>query len=153
MRVLVVEDEPKLAASLGEGLREAEYMVDLAANGEEALAYASTSNYDAIVLDILLPRVNGLEVCRRVRAGGSLTPILMLTARDTLDDKVAGLDHGADDYLTKPFELSGAPGTATCTPAPQRIAARRSAPRGRSDARSGLPRGSPLRAPDRPDQT
>jgi DNA-binding response OmpR family regulator len=106
MRVLVVEDEPKLAASLGEGLREAEYMVDLAANGEEALAYASTSNYDAIVLDILLPRVNGLEVCRRVRAGGSLTPILMLTARDTLDDKVAGLDHGADDYLTKPFELA-----------------------------------------------
>src|SRR6266496_2338967 len=106
MRILVVEDEPKLAASLDEGLREAEYTVDVAADGEEALGYASTSTYDAIVLDIQLPRVDGLEVCRRVRAGGSLTPILLLTARDTLDDKVAGLDRGADDYLTKPFELA-----------------------------------------------
>jgi two-component system response regulator MprA len=106
MRVLVVEDEPKLAASLDEGLRDADYTVDVAVDGEEALDYTSTSTYDAIVLDILLPRVDGLEVCRRVRARGSQTPILMLTARDTLHDKVAGLDRGADDYLTKPFELA-----------------------------------------------
>jgi two-component system response regulator MprA len=106
MRVLIVEDEPKLAASLDEGLREADYIVDVAADGEEALHFTRTSTYDAIVLDILLPRVGGLEVCRQVRSSGSLTPILMLTARDTLDDKVAGLDRGADDYLTKPFELA-----------------------------------------------
>jgi DNA-binding response OmpR family regulator len=106
MRILVVEDEPKLAASLDEGLREAEYTVDVATDGEEALGYTSTTAYDAIVLDIQLPRVDGLEVCRRVRAGGSVTPILLLTARDALDDKVSGLDRGADDYLTKPFELA-----------------------------------------------
>jgi two-component system response regulator MprA len=106
MRILVVEDEPKLAASLDEGLHEAEYIVDIASDGEEALHFTSTSTYDAIVLDIQLPRVNGLEVCRQVRHRGSQTPILLLTARDTLADKVAGLDHGADDYLTKPFELA-----------------------------------------------
>jgi two-component system response regulator MprA len=106
MRILVVEDEPKLAAALDEGLREAHYTVDVAADGEEALDFTRTSAYDAMVLDIQLPRIDGLEVCRRVRAQGSLTPILLLTARDTLDDKVAGLDRGADDYLTKPFELA-----------------------------------------------
>jgi DNA-binding response OmpR family regulator len=106
MRALVVEDEPKLAAAIGEGLREAEYTVDVAADGEEALLYAGTSSYDVIVLDVLLPRIDGLEVCRRLRADGSQTPILLLTARDTLGDKVAGLDQGADDYLTKPFELA-----------------------------------------------
>jgi DNA-binding response OmpR family regulator len=106
MRTLVVEDEPKLAFALCEGLREAEYIVDVAVDGEEALLYAGTSSYDAIVLDVLLPRIDGLEVCRRLRAGGSQTPILLLTARDTVGDKVAGLDRGADDYLTKPFELA-----------------------------------------------
>jgi two-component system, OmpR family, response regulator MprA len=106
MRVLVVEDEPKLAASLDESLREADYTVDVASDGEEALDFTRTSTYDAIVLDIQLPRVDGLEVCRRVRAHGSVTPILLLTARDTVEDKVAGLDRGADDYLTKPFELA-----------------------------------------------
>jgi two-component system response regulator MprA len=106
MRILVVEDEPKLAAALDEGLREAQYTVDVAADGEEALDFARTSTYDAMVLDIQLPSIGGLEVCRRVRAQGSLTPILLLTARDTPDDKVAGLDRGADDYLTKPFELA-----------------------------------------------
>src|SRR5690349_21193877 len=106
MRILVVEDEPKLAASLDEGLREADYIVDVAADGEQALHFTGTSTYDAMILDIQLPRVNGLEVCRQVRARGSQTPILLLTARDTLDDKVAGLDRGADDYLTKPFEFA-----------------------------------------------
>jgi DNA-binding response OmpR family regulator len=106
MRALVVEDEPKLASALCEGLREAEYIVDVAADGEEALLYAATASYDAIVLDVLLPRIDGLEVCRRLRAGGAQTPILLLTARDTVGDKVAGLDQGADDYLTKPFELA-----------------------------------------------
>jgi len=106
MRVLIVEDEPKLAASLDEGLREADYTVDVASDGEEALDFTRTSTYDAIVLDIQLPRVDGLEVCRRVRAHGSATPILLLTARDTVEDKVAGLDRGADDYLTNPFELA-----------------------------------------------
>jgi len=106
MRILVVEDEPKLAAALDEGLREAQYTVDVAADGEEALDFVRTSTYDAMVLDIQLPRMDGLEVCRRVRQHGSLTPILLLTARDTLEDKVAGLDRGADDYLTKPFELA-----------------------------------------------
>ena len=106
MRVLVVEDEPKLAASLDECLREADYTVDVAFDGEEALDFTRTSTYDAIVLDIQLPRLDGLEVCRRVRAHGSVTPILLLTARDTVEDKVAGLDRGADDYLTKPFELA-----------------------------------------------
>ena len=104
-RVLVVEDEPKLLASLAAGLGEAGYRVDAAADGEEALAYTSTVRYDAIVLDVLLPGSDGLEVCRRLRAGGDRTPILLLTALDALEDKVAGLDVGADDYLTKPFAL------------------------------------------------
>jgi DNA-binding response OmpR family regulator len=104
-RVLVVEDELKLGSALETGLREAQYTVDLALDGEEALNFAQTVAYDVIVLDILLPRVDGLEVCRRLRAAGTRTPILLLTARDALQDKVAGLDSGADDYLTKPFAL------------------------------------------------
>jgi DNA-binding response OmpR family regulator len=105
VRILVVEDERKLAASLGEGLRDAHYTVDVATDGHEALDYVRTSTYDALILDIQLPGVDGLDVCRWVRARGDATPILMLTARDTLADKVAGLDRGADDYLTKPFAL------------------------------------------------
>jgi two-component system, OmpR family, response regulator len=102
-RLLVVEDELKLGSALEEGLREAQYTVDLALDGEEALDFARTATYDAIVLDVLLPKIDGLEVCRRLRANGVATPILLLTARDSLDDKVIGLDSGADDYLTKPF--------------------------------------------------
>src|SRR4051794_7161134 len=102
-RILVVEDELKLGASLEEGLGEAKYAVDWALDGEDALEYARTSTYDAVVLDVLLPKLDGLEVCRRLRAGGVLSPILMLTARDALEHRVAGLDSGADDYLTKPF--------------------------------------------------
>ena len=105
MRVLVVEDEPRLASSLEQGLREHGYAVDKALNGVDALAFTSTSQYDTIVLDVQLPGVDGLSVCRRLRSTGSLTPILLLTARDTTADKVAGLDSGADDYLTKPFDF------------------------------------------------
>ena len=104
-RVLVVEDELKLALALEEGLRRAQLTVDLAHDGEEALDFARTVRYDALVLDVLLPRVDGLEVCRRLRGAGALTPILMLTARDTVPDRIAGLDSGADDYLVKPFAL------------------------------------------------
>jgi DNA-binding response OmpR family regulator len=105
-RILVVEDDPKLGFALEDGLSEARYAVDLAVDGDEALAYAHTSVYDAMVLDVLLPRVDGLEVCRRLRTAGTTTPILLLTARDSLEDKVDGLDSGADDYLTKPFALA-----------------------------------------------
>jgi two-component system response regulator MprA len=87
-------------------LSEARYTVDLAPDGEEALAFARAASYDAIVLDVLLPRVDGLEVCRRLRAAGSRTPILLLTAMDALEHKVAGLDSGADDYLVKPFAFA-----------------------------------------------
>jgi DNA-binding response OmpR family regulator len=104
-RVLVVEDEPKLAFALEEGLSQAQLTVDVAQDGEEALDFARTTDYDAIVLDVLLPRVDGLGVCRRLRASGTLTPILMLTARDAIPDRIAGLDSGADDYLVKPFAL------------------------------------------------
>jgi DNA-binding response OmpR family regulator len=104
-RVLVVEDESKLAAVLAERLGAAQYTVDLAQDGEEALAFTSTTTYDAIVLDLQLPRIDGLEVCRRLRAASILTPVLVLTARDTVRDKIVGLDSGADDYVTKPFAL------------------------------------------------
>src|SRR5581483_5317620 len=103
MRVLLVEDEPGLASALRQGLAEAEYTVDLARDGAEGLAFARAAAYDIVVLDVLLPRLDGLALCRRLRAAGLLTPILLLTARDTVADRVAGLDSGADDYLVKPF--------------------------------------------------
>jgi len=103
MRVLVVEDEPNIAGFLSQGLSEAGYAVDLAHNGEEGMAYASVPEYDAIILDILLPKLDGLAMLRKLRNMGISTPVLMLTARDTLDDRVRGLDTGADDYLVKPF--------------------------------------------------
>jgi two-component system OmpR family response regulator len=102
-RVLVVEDELRLASILEEALSKAQYTVDVASDGEEALMFAQSAPYDAMVLDVLLPRVDGFEVCRRLRAAGSMTPILLLTARDAEEDKIVGLDSGADDYLTKPF--------------------------------------------------
>jgi DNA-binding response OmpR family regulator len=105
MTRVLVEDESKLAGVLAERLGAAQYTVDLAGDGEEALAFASTTRYDAIVLDLQLPRIDGLEVCRRLRSSGALTPILLLTARDSVQDKIVGLDNGADDYLTKPFAL------------------------------------------------
>jgi DNA-binding response OmpR family regulator len=105
MRVLVVEDEPRIAAYLKRGLEEQGYAVDSAFNGREALEWTRTFNFDVIVLDIMLPEIDGLAVCRQLRKRKCQTPILMLTALDGLDDRVNGLDAGADDYLAKPFAL------------------------------------------------
>ena len=106
MRILIVEDEVKLAALLRRGLTEEAHAADVAATGEDALWMARSTDYDAIVLDLMLPGVNGLEVCRRLRADGVWSPVLMLTARDALEDRIGGLDAGADDYLTKPFAFA-----------------------------------------------
>lgn len=106
MRILVVEDEQRLAGLLRRGLVEEGHAVDLAASGEEALDWVEVAAYDAIVLDIMLPDLDGLQVCRRLRQRKIGTPVLMLTARDAVPDRVAGLDAGADDYLIKPFAFA-----------------------------------------------
>lgn len=103
MRILVVEDDPRISRFLVNGLQEEHYRVDLAEDGDAAERLAADDDYDVIVLDILLPRVDGLTLCRRFRADGVDAPILMLTARDSIADRIAGLDAGADDYLVKPF--------------------------------------------------
>ncbi|GJM42708.1 MAG: DNA-binding response regulator [Ardenticatenaceae bacterium] len=103
MRILIVEDEPSIANFLRQGLTEAGYAVDLVGNGRLALEYALSASYDAYVLDILLPGMSGIALLRELRRQGNKTPALMLTARDTIDDRVLGLDAGADDYLVKPF--------------------------------------------------
>jgi two-component system copper resistance phosphate regulon response regulator CusR len=103
VRILLIEDDARVARFVARGLREQAYAVDVADNGEDALFQAAVNDYDAIVLDLLIPKVDGLEVCRRLRAAGARTPILMLTARDAVEDRIRGLDTGADDYLTKPF--------------------------------------------------
>jgi two-component system OmpR family response regulator len=103
MRILVVEDDPKLGGLVRRGLVEEGHVVDLVDRGEDALWMAAATAYDAIVLDVMLPGVDGIEVCRRLRADRVWTPVLMLTARDGVDDRVRGLDTGADDYLVKPF--------------------------------------------------
>jgi DNA-binding response OmpR family regulator len=105
VRVLLVEDEPSAAAVLAKGLREQSYAVDVAADGERALFQVSTTEYDALILDVMLPIQDGLSVCRAIRASGSLVPILMVTARDGVEWRIAGLDSGADDYLIKPFDF------------------------------------------------
>ena len=105
MRILVVDDEPAVRASLERALRLEGYEVDLAADGREALARLANGAPDAIVLDVVMPHIDGLEVCRRLRSLGDRTPVLVLTARDAVTDRVAGLDAGADDYLVKPFAL------------------------------------------------
>jgi two-component system response regulator MprA len=105
VRVLVVDDEPAVRRALERALRLESYEVSLAADGEEALDSLSQSPADAVILDVAMPRLDGLEVCRRLRQAGDRTPVLMLTARDAIDDRVAGLDVGADDYLVKPFAL------------------------------------------------
>lgn len=105
MRILLVEDEADAAAMLARGLRERAYAVDVAADGDAALLAVSDNDYDLVILDRMLPGRSGLEVCRAVRADGHRTPILMLTARGAVADRVEGLDAGADDYLSKPFEL------------------------------------------------
>lgn len=105
MRVLIVEDERNIAVYIKRGLEESGYAVDVACSGREALDWAAVVSFDIIVLDILLPELDGLMVCRAIRGQGIRTPILILTARDAVDDRVAGLDAGADDYLVKPFAL------------------------------------------------
>jgi DNA-binding response OmpR family regulator len=103
MRVLVVEDEPGIAQFIQQGLTEAGYAVDMAWDGAEGLDYALAAEYDVIVLDIMLPKMNGLRLLQELRVRSRKTPVLLLTARDTIEDRVGGLDAGADDYLTKPF--------------------------------------------------
>jgi heavy metal response regulator len=103
MRILVVENEPSIANFVRQGLSEAGYAVDVAQDGREGLEYALAAEYDVLVLDIMLPKMDGLELLRELRNRGRKTPALMLTARDTVEDRVAGLDAGADDYLVKPF--------------------------------------------------
>src|SRR5918912_2362272 len=105
MRVLVVEDEVRLAKLIREGLRGEGMLADVAITGEDALWMAAATPYEAICLDVNLPGIDGFETCRRLRAEGVQTPILMLTARDAVEDRISGLDTGADDYLTKPFDF------------------------------------------------
>jgi DNA-binding response OmpR family regulator len=105
MRILITEDEKDLADALARGLRQQGYAADIALDGEEALAMVEVNEYDLIILDLNLPKIDGVEVCQRIRAAGSPVGILMLTARSSLDDRVNGLDQGADDYLVKPFHF------------------------------------------------
>ncbi|HEY1360482.1 MAG TPA: response regulator transcription factor [Thermoleophilaceae bacterium] len=106
MRVLVVEDDVKMAGLVRRGMREEGLAADVAVKGEDALWMAQANEYDAVVLDVMLPGIDGFETCRRLRGEGVWTPVLMLTARDAVEDRVAGLDGGADDYLTKPFSFA-----------------------------------------------
>jgi two-component system copper resistance phosphate regulon response regulator CusR len=105
LRILLVEDEARMAGFIAKGLREQAYAVDIAHDGDQALYNAAVNSYDLVILDVLLPGRDGYEVCRALRARGLAVPILMLTALDAVDDRVAGLDSGADDYLTKPFDF------------------------------------------------
>jgi DNA-binding response OmpR family regulator len=104
MRVLVIEDSVRLQRTLGTALRKSGYAVDLSGDGESGLWLATSNQYDVVVLDLMLPKLDGMEVCARIRAKSNV-PIIMLTAKDRIPDRVAGLDHGADDYLTKPFSI------------------------------------------------
>lgn len=103
MRILLVEDEPRIAGFVSKGLRESAFAVDVCETGEEALYQAEINSYDLIVLDVMIPKKDGYEVCRELREKNVQTPVLMLTARDAVEDRIKGLDTGADDYLTKPF--------------------------------------------------
>jgi DNA-binding response OmpR family regulator len=105
MRLLVVEDDARIARFMAKGLREQSYAVDVATNGDDALYQAAINTYDLVLLDVMIPGRDGFEVCRELRAAGQKIPILMLTAKDAVEDRIAGLDFGADDYLTKPFEF------------------------------------------------
>ena len=106
VRILIVEDELKMASLLSRGLMEEGHAVDVERTGDGALLLARSVEYDAVVLDLMLPGINGVEVCRQLRESGVWTPVLMLTARDVIEDRVAGLDAGADDYLPKPFSFA-----------------------------------------------
>ncbi|MDR4494124.1 MAG: response regulator transcription factor [Nitrospirales bacterium] len=106
MRILIVEDDADLSQFIRKGLREEGHAVDQAANGEDGLLFASTYAYDLLILDVMLPKLDGMELCRQLRAKGNTMPILLLTARASIQDKVTGFDIGADDYLTKPFAFA-----------------------------------------------
>jgi DNA-binding response OmpR family regulator len=105
VRLLVVEDDPRLANLIARGLREQTYAVDVTGNGRDAIVQAAVNSYDAIILDVMLPGADGFAVLKEIRARGMRTPVMMLTARDAVTDRIAGLDGGADDYLTKPFDF------------------------------------------------
>lgn len=105
MRLLVVEDDPRLAKLIARGLREQTYAVDVVANGKDAIVQAAVNSYDAIILDVMLPGVDGFSVLKELRTRGMRTPVMMLTARDAVADRIMGLDSGADDYLNKPFDF------------------------------------------------
>src|SRR5262252_520751 len=105
MRVLLVEDEPRAAQMLAKGLREQAYAVDVAADGQAAIEHAAATDYDALILDVMLPTTDGFAACRAIRESGNTVPILMVTARDAVDARIEGLDCGADDYLVKPFDF------------------------------------------------
>jgi len=105
MRLLLVEDDVGIARFVAKGLREQAYAVDISTNGDDALYQTAINSYDLIILDVMIPGQNGFQVCRELRRSGQKMPILMLTARDAVEDRITGLDHGADDYLTKPFEF------------------------------------------------
>jgi DNA-binding response OmpR family regulator len=106
VRVLLAEDDVYLSAMLAKGLREHAYAVDIAADGEAAVYQAAINEYDLVILDVLMPELDGFSVCREIRRRGMTMPVLMLTARDAVSDRIAGLDAGADDYLAKPFDFS-----------------------------------------------
>src|SRR6476659_4620721 len=106
MRVLIVEDDLRMAAALRRGLQAEGLVADVATSGDDALWMAGSTKFDAVILDLMLPGIDGFETCRRLRADGVWAPIIMLTARDAIEDRVQGLDHGADDYLVKPFSLA-----------------------------------------------
>jgi DNA-binding response OmpR family regulator len=105
MRVLLVEDDTRIAHFVAKGLREQSYAVDVSATGEEALYQVAINTYDLVILDVMIPAPDGFAVCKELRRTGHRMPVLMLTARDAVEDRIEGLDHGADDYLTKPFEF------------------------------------------------
>jgi heavy metal response regulator len=106
MRVLLVEDDQRIARFVAKGLREQAYAVDITNNGDDAIYKSAINDYDVVILDVMIPGRDGFQVCRDLRAAGAVVPIIMLTARDTVQDRVAGLDSGADDYLTKPFAVA-----------------------------------------------
>lgn len=106
VKVLLVEDEPKMGSLLSAGLTEEGFLIDLATNGADAVWQATEREYDAVLLDVMLPDIDGFEVCRRIRRGDRATPILMITARDAVPDRIAGLEAGADDYMIKPFAFA-----------------------------------------------
>ncbi len=105
MKILIVEDEKKMASFLERGLKEEHYAVDIAYDGEKGWEYAMTNEYDLLILDWMLPKMSGVELCHKFRKEGKITPVLILTAKDSVEDKIKGLDQGADDYLTKPFSF------------------------------------------------